>query len=281
MPLRALFAFNRLAQGLNSRLQHLTAVKMAGALPAVHEGVMRSSKSVVAILIIAAFSSLAIGDNSSTQAQVASPENTQAANQSRVSGTIAAASLNACALLDEQYTLEVYKQDACGTTFHEIMVDTTPDVKLYVRYGQRVAVEDAQIIADYKDESSSPFKKVTLEPPYPGGTYYIALTNCAQTPESFEIYFGVAVVDYFGPFIKGVSLKGKKLKVTGCYFDIDAVIVVNGIEHPTVYSHNGDMPTLISKKAGKKISRGETVFIQVKNGSGLMSQVYTFTRGAE
>jgi hypothetical protein len=242
---------------------------------------MRSSKSVVAILIIATFSSLAISDNSSTRAQVESHENMQAAKQSRVSGAIAAASANACALLDEQYTIEAYKQDACGTTFHEIMVDTTPDVKLYVRYGQRVAVEGGQIIADYKDESSSQYKKVTLEPPYPGGTYYIALTNCAQTPASYEIYFGVAVVDYFGPFIKDVSLKGKKLKVTGCYFDIDAVIVINAVEHPTLYSHNGEMPALISKKAGKKISPGETIFIQVKNGSGLMSQVYTFTRGAE
>lgn len=233
---------------------------------------MRLPKVVLAILVAAGFCSLAIGDNLSTQAQTL--------NQSGIRGTIAA-SASACALLEEQYTIDVHEQDGCGGTFHEIMLNATPDVKLYVRYGQRVAVENGQVIADYKDESTSPFKKVTLEPPYLGGTYYIALTNCAATPASFEIIFGVAVVDYFGPFIKGVSLKGKKLKVWGCYFDIDAVILVNGTEFGAVYSHSEDMPTLVAKKAGKKISPGETVFIQVMNPSGLASQTFAFTKGAE
>lgn len=236
---------------------------------------MRTLRITVAALMIASFFVFPFVNDSSGQAQA------DGARKSAINGTLSAASLNACALLEAQETLEVEEQSECGTTFHEVLLEATPDIKLYVRYGQRVEVRDGQIIADYKDESASPYKKVTLEPPYRGGTYYIALSNCAQTPAAYDLYFAAAVVDYIGPFIKTVSVKGKKLKVSGCYFDVNAVLLMNGEEVPVSYTEEDEMPTIVAKKAGRKISPGETVFLQVRNSNGSMSQSFAFTRGAE
>src|ERR1044072_10051288 len=193
-----------------------------------------------------------------------------------VQGFAPASYSNACSLVEPQYDLEVMGQGSCGTTFTEIALYSVPTVKLYVRFGQKVTMEGDKIIADYKSESDSTNKTITLSPPYRGGTYYIAIANCGGEPASFSLRFGVAIADYFGPFIKNVSVKGKKLLVSGCGFDTEAMILLNEEQQPTQYMDRYEMPTLMSKKAFKRISSGESVILQVQDSNGRKSEPFTF-----
>jgi hypothetical protein len=195
--------------------------------------------------------------------------------------SILPASINGCSLFETQYTLEVEEQDACGTTFIEIILNSGADVNLYVRRGQRVAMEEGQIVSDYKSDSQTPFKSVMLRPPYRGGTYYIAVANCGAEPASFALRFALAMADYFGPVIRVAEIEGKKLRVSGCMIDIDAVVLLNGQEQATKFTAEGEMPTLVVKKGGKKIKPGETVYIQVKNSSDILSPPFSFTRAGQ
>jgi hypothetical protein len=202
---------------------------------------------------------------------------TQNPSQSGLQGVAPASYSNSCSLVDPQYNLEVMAQGPCGTTFTEIALYSAPTVKLYVRYGQKVTTEGDKIIADYKSESDSAYKTITLSPPYQGGTYYVAIANCGGEPASFSLRFGVAIADYFGPFIKNVSVKGKKLLVSGCGFDTEAVILLNDEQQPTQFMDRYEMPTLMSKKAFKRISSGESVSLQVQGANGRKSEPFMFT----
>jgi hypothetical protein len=202
-------------------------------------------------------------------------------SQGAVQGSAPASYANACSLVEPQYSLEVNGQGPCGSTYTEVAVYSTPNVKLYVRYGQKVTVEAGQIIADYKSESDAVYKTIILSPPYQGGTYYVAIANCGSEPASFSLRFGVAVADYFGPVIKNASVKGKKLMVSGCGFDNEAVMLVNDEQQQSQYTEKHEMPTLINKRAARKISPGESVSLQVQNSNGRRSEPFTFTLPAQ
>jgi hypothetical protein len=191
-------------------------------------------------------------------------------------GIIPAPPPGSCILSETQHTIEVGAQRPCDTTFTEIGVSATPGVKLYVRYGQPVTMEEGKVVADYKAESSEPFKLIVLEPPHPGGTYYVALTNCGPGEARYSLRFGAFVVDYFGPVIKSASVKGKKLFVSGCQFSGDSVILLDGEELATQQVNEQDMPTLLNRKAAKKAARKESVSLEVRDSSGRISPPFTF-----
>lgn len=191
-------------------------------------------------------------------------------------GVLPAPPPGSCILGQTQQTVEVGAQRPCDTTFTEIAVAATPGVKLYVRYGQPVTMEAGNIVADYKAESAEPFKLIVLEPPHPGGTYYVALTNCGPGPASYSLRFGAFVVDYFGPVIKSASVKGKKLFVSGCGFSDDSVIVIDGEDLATEQAGERDMPTLFNRKAAKKAARKESVSLEVRDEFGRVSPPFTF-----
>jgi len=191
-------------------------------------------------------------------------------------GVLPAPPPGSCVLGETQHTIEVGQQRPCDTTFTEVGVSATPGVKLYVRYGQPVTMEAGEIVADYKAESAEPFKLIVLEPPHPGGTYYVALTNCGPGPANYSLRFGVFVVDYFGPVIKSASVKGKKLFVSGCEFSDDSVIMLDGEELATQQVTEQEMPTLLNRKAAKKAARRESVSLEVRDSLGRVSPPFTF-----
>lgn len=191
-------------------------------------------------------------------------------------GVIPAPPPNTCVLGETQHTVEVGAQGPCDTTFTEIGVSSTPGVKLYVRFGQPVTMEGGKVVADYRVESSDPFKLIVLEPPHPGGIYYVALTNCGPDEARYSLRFGAFVVDYFGPVIKSASVKGKKLFVSGCQFGADSVIVLDGQDLETQQVEREEMPTLLNRKAAKKAARKDSVLLEVRDSSGNLSPPFTY-----
>lgn len=81
--------------------------------------------------------------------------------------------------------------------------------------------------------------------------------------------------------ITSASVSGKTLSVFGENFDSGAVILLNGKKQKTANDEQQPNTILIGKKAGKKISPGEEVIIQIRNSDGALSQVFSFTRPTE
>ena len=77
------------------------------------------------------------------------------------------------------------------------------------------------------------------------------------------------------PKITMASVAGKKLIVVGENFNPDSVILINGEEQKTRNDDQNPRPTLIGKKAGKKIKPGDR--LQVRNPDGPLSEEFIFT----
>ncbi|MFY9608367.1 MAG: hypothetical protein WAU45_07090 [Blastocatellia bacterium] len=95
---------------------------------------------------------------------------------------------------------------------------------------------------------------------------------------------GVFVVQPVGPFppatlrITNAFVFKKKLWVFGEMFDPGAKLLLNGeLQHTRNDVHN-PLATLFAKKAGNKITPGQTVTLQVRNPDGTLSQEFRFTR---
>jgi hypothetical protein len=78
--------------------------------------------------------------------------------------------------------------------------------------------------------------------------------------------------------IKSASIVGKKLLVFGQGFQAGAKLLVNGEQQKTLSDDATESTNLIGKKAGKFISQGQTVTLQVSNPDGLRSPEFKFTR---
>ena len=80
------------------------------------------------------------------------------------------------------------------------------------------------------------------------------------------------------PRITGASIQGKKLRVAGDEFADSAVILVDGRDVMTNNSADNAHSLLVAPKAGRDISAGETVRLQVRNPDGRISTEFAFTR---
>lgn len=80
-------------------------------------------------------------------------------------------------------------------------------------------------------------------------------------------------------FITGASVSGKKLFVNGTDFSSGAEVFMNGAKQKKT-SNDPLAPTtvLIAAKTGKKIARGQTVTLQVRNTDGCLSNQFVYTR---
>ncbi|HEY7910694.1 MAG TPA: hypothetical protein VIG62_02180, partial [Blastocatellia bacterium] len=111
-----------------------------------------------------------------------------------------------------------------------------------------------------------------------------------------EIISGLFVISGSGagqprPVITNASVSGKKLFVSGQNFaDGAQVYICDACDTPSSegkkakkIKNDSDNPDtlLVSKKAGKSISPGSSVRLQVKNPDGSLSEVFTFTRSLE
>ena len=83
------------------------------------------------------------------------------------------------------------------------------------------------------------------------------------------------------PQITGASIIKKKLFVQGQGFDDGADILVNDVKQKTANDDQNPTAMLVGKKAGKKIARGETVRLRVRNSDGTDSPEFIFTRPAQ
>jgi beta-glucanase (GH16 family) len=111
--------------------------------------------------------------------------------------------------------------------------------------------------------------------------------NFGGNPDSTTSFPQTMTVDYVRvyrdpsatskPVIVAAAVAKKNLIVSGEEFDESASILVDGRSVKT--KQDGENPgTLIGKKAGKKIDRGQTVILQVRNSDGGLSPDFAFTR---
>jgi N-acetylneuraminic acid mutarotase len=80
------------------------------------------------------------------------------------------------------------------------------------------------------------------------------------------------------PTISGATINGKRLIVEGKNFDEGATVLLNGDPQKTANDESNPNTMLVAKKAGKKISTGEVVTLQVQNFDGSLSAEFRFTR---
>lgn len=121
-----------------------------------------------------------------------------------------------------------------------------------------------------------------------GNAYVAGLTSSLDLPVTlgafqtqlpgFSGHFIIRIIDPKRPRVLAVSIKGKKLIVTGESFDKGAVILIANLEQDTQNDESLPSTVLISNKAGKKITPGQAVVIQVRNSEGSLSEPFSFTR---
>ncbi len=84
-----------------------------------------------------------------------------------------------------------------------------------------------------------------------------------------------------GPRIIGASVRGKKLFVFAENIDTGAVILLDGVQQKSLNDEENPNTILIGKKSGKKIKRGTTVTLRIRNSNGTLSSEFRFTRPAD
>jgi len=82
----------------------------------------------------------------------------------------------------------------------------------------------------------------------------------------------------FGPLIIDAQVSGKRLIVSGIGFDDGAKILLNGDPQKTANDDQNPATALVARKAGKLISPGQEVTLQVQNSDGSLSNQLNFTR---
>ena len=78
--------------------------------------------------------------------------------------------------------------------------------------------------------------------------------------------------------ITSASMSGKHLIVNGAGFDNGAKVLIDGVQLKTINDETNPTTTLIGKKAKKRIARGQTVVVMVRNPDGSLSNGFNFTR---
>ena len=116
--------------------------------------------------------------------------------------------------------------------------------------------------------------------------YVMGVTASTNFPTANPLQqaFGGGTADLFiarikqGPSISGAAITGKKLLVLGSGFDQGARILLNGQQQKTINDGQNPTTSLLGKTAGKKISPGEKVTLQVRNSDGALSNEFSFMR---
>lgn len=80
------------------------------------------------------------------------------------------------------------------------------------------------------------------------------------------------------PRITGAAVSGKKLILAGENFDMGATVMLNGEPQKTRNDEASPSKVLVVKKGGKKIDKGDTVKLQVRNADGSLTEEFHFAR---
>jgi len=89
----------------------------------------------------------------------------------------------------------------------------------------------------------------------------------------------VTITQETGPAIANATIEGKQLIVTGVNFVDGAELLVDGVKQKKTFN-DPEKPTtsIVARKSGKAIAKGQTVVLQVRNPDGQLSQQFSFTR---
>jgi protocatechuate 3,4-dioxygenase beta subunit len=118
---------------------------------------------------------------------------------------------------------------------------------------------------------------------YNGGGSQLIL-NLTQESQGYSAAFdialeGITVAPSASPEITGATVSGKQLLVSGLNFDSSAVLFLDSErQKKTVNDETNPTTLLIARKAGKLISAGQTVTLQVRNSDNSLSNEFLFTR---
>ena len=95
-----------------------------------------------------------------------------------------------------------------------------------------------------------------------------------------QVYTAAHVILSGGPVIVNVRIEGKKLILEGENFDVGGQVFMDGVRQKKTGNFDpfNLARVLIAKKTGKKIERGQTVSLQVRNPDGMLSPTFLFTR---
>lgn len=195
-------------------------------------------------------------------------------------GSTAAPEKNGCSLGRTQYTISVPEGPYCeGPIGWAVDLRGDQNLNLYARLGQRVAVEDGKVVADFASKpptGDGVFYLWNSYSPAPGvRTYFIAVENCNGGAANYVMRFFAAVGEFPPPSIIQAFLNGKNLEVHGYFLNRSSIVLINGEPQATKYV--GNVPAfpfpfgadvLIAKRARNKIAPGETVTITVQTGAG-------------
>jgi hypothetical protein len=147
------------------------------------------------------------------------------------SGSMNSPSQGSCLLNLFQYAIPV----PGGATQLKIDLSGTPELDLFVRFNQRVAIQSGLPLRDFASMAQGGTESITIlptsSPALQAGTYYIAVGNCGVGSGSFNITATVLPAVRGGgagsaPAISnlGARLDGDSLRLTGNATDADSDI---------------------------------------------------------
>ena len=167
-------------------------------------------------------------------------------------------------------TTGTYQFTTCGTS-----VDTVLSAWTGPRCGPYTAVANAcNDDAAFESTCAGSLGSDLTFPIAAGQTIRIQASGIRATDAGFFVLTVARIV----PKIVGVSISGKNLLVAGTGFDDGARILVDGEQKKTRPDDFTPSTALVGKKVGKKIARGQTVTVQVRNSDGSLSNEFSFTR---
>lgn len=203
-------------------------------------------------------------------------------------GTLSAPPVGGCILHPRQYTFSVPGEGTCHLLFlgADFYIKGDQNLKLYVRFGEKVIDEDERIVADYVSESAGPDEGISIfawsSPPLRAGIYFIAISNCGPEKASYEIYAVFYGIDFAGPVIFRAEVVGERLFLYGLFPRRGGKLFLNGKRQKHVLpDEQEERCILIANKAGKNIAMGETVTLQARFPGGRFTPEFKFTRPLE
>lgn len=103
-------------------------------------------------------------------------------------------------------------------------------------------------------------------------------TTSSAAQQAYASNFDAFITKLAMPLITSVAISGKQLIVNGDGFDVGSKIFLDGEKQKTQNEESNPQRMLIAVKAGKRITPGQTVTVQVRNPDGSLSNEYRFTR---
>jgi hypothetical protein len=196
-------------------------------------------------------------------------------------GSIQMPEPGSCSLGLTQYTISLADSMFCSAfTSWSVSLRGDQPLKLYARLGERVTVENGEVVADHKSDSTTAggfaFSSSSVAPAAGVRTYFIAVENCNPNTTDYLLTFQPLIGDVIFPAVDTVFVEKKALNVVGCGLGVGGTVLFNG--EPQKTKHGGVISgrfcaqdVLIVKKGGKRIKKikpGESLTVTVKTDSG-------------